>query len=67
MGRRQPVISLGGDIDALLGLSQVLGVTEMMPLLSGAPGHGEGHNSGMPAMVVAALTPHGVMRAITAW
>lgn len=60
-GEGKPVISLGSDIDALLGLSQVPGVTEMTPLVSGAPGHGEGHNSGMPAMVVAALAVKDIM------
>ncbi len=50
-----PTIALGSDIDALLGLSQLPGSAEIQPLVPGAPGHGEGHNSGMPAMVVAAL------------
>ncbi len=39
----------------LLGPSQAPGVRHARPLAPGAPGHGEGHNSGMPAMVVAAL------------
>ncbi len=54
-GDSGPMIALGSDIDALLGLSQKPGTTEIVPLVEGAPGHGEGHNSGMPAMVVAAL------------
>jgi aminobenzoyl-glutamate utilization protein B len=62
-GEGEPVIALGSDIDALLGLSQAPGVTEMRPLVPGAPGHGEGHNSGMPAMVVAALAVKDVMQA----
>ncbi len=62
-GEGKPVIALGSDIDALLGLSQVPGVSESTPLVSGAPGHGEGHNSGMPAMVVAALAVKDIMLA----
>ncbi len=60
-GTGKPVIALGSDIDALLGLSQVPGISETTPLVSGAPGHGEGHNSGMPAMVVAALAVKDIM------
>ena len=60
-GEGKPVISLGSDIDALLGLSQVPGVTGMDPLVAGAPGHGEGHNSGMPAMIAAALAVKDIM------
>ncbi len=54
-GDSGPTIALGSDIDALLGLSQKPGVADIEPLVPGAPGHGEGHNSGMPAMVAAAL------------
>lgn len=50
-----PMIALGSDIDGLLGLSQFPGVAKITPMVEGAPGHGEGHNSGMPLMVVAAL------------
>ena len=50
-----PMIALGSDIDGLLGLSQYPGMAEITPMVEGAPGHGEGHNSGMPLMVVAAL------------
>ena len=56
-----PTIALGSDIDALLGLSQVPGSSQIQPLVPGAPGHGEGHNSGMPAMVVAALAVKDLM------
>ncbi|MEX0741054.1 MAG: peptidase dimerization domain-containing protein [Pseudohongiella sp.] len=51
-----PKIGLGSDIDGLLGLSQIPGQPTIEPLVRGAPGHGEGHNSGMPAMVAAALS-----------
>lgn len=54
-GEGGPMIALGSDIDGLLGLSQYPGVAKITPMVEGAPGHGEGHNSGMPLMVVAAL------------
>lgn len=56
-----PTIGLGSDIDALLGLSQLPGTADIQPLVIGAPGHGEGHNSGMPAMVAAALAVKDLM------
>ena len=56
-----PTIALGSDIDALLGLSQLPGSPEIQPMIPGAPGHGEGHNSGMPAMVAAALAVQDLM------
>ncbi len=68
-----PTIGLGSDIDALLGLSQLPGSSEIQPLVIGAPGHGEGHNSGMPAMVAAALavkdlmTEHDIKGRLKVW
>jgi aminobenzoyl-glutamate utilization protein B len=56
-----PKIALGSDIDGLLGLSQYPGVVDMKPMVEGGPGHGEGHNSGMPMMIVAALAAKQVM------
>ncbi|WKL57597.1 amidohydrolase [Asticcacaulis sp. ZE23SCel15] len=56
-----PMIALGSDIDGLLGLSQVPGNPVITPQVPGAPGHGEGHNSGMPLVVVAALAAKDVM------
>jgi aminobenzoyl-glutamate utilization protein B len=60
-GEGGPLIALGSDIDGLLGLSQVPGSSKIMPLVEGAPGHGEGHNSGMPLVVAAALAAKDVM------
>lgn len=60
-GSGGPKIALGSDIDNLLGLSQMPGVPEITPIVEGAPGHGEGHNSGMPVMVAAALAAKQVM------
>ena len=56
-----PLIALGSDIDALLGLSQYPGIKDIKPMVAGAPGHGEGHNSGMPLIVAAALSTKEVM------
>jgi aminobenzoyl-glutamate utilization protein B len=60
-GTGGPKIALGSDIDDLLGLSQVPGSAVIKPLVPGAPGHGEGHNSGMPLIIVAALAAKDVM------
>ncbi len=60
-GSDGPLIALGSDVDALLGLSQVPGSPALKPQVEGAPGHGEGHNSGMPLMIAAALSTKEVM------
>ena len=60
-GDSGPMIALGSDIDALLGLSQYPGIKDVKPIVAGAPGHGEGHNSGMPLIVAAALSTKEVM------
>jgi aminobenzoyl-glutamate utilization protein B len=60
-GKGGPKVALGSDVDGLLGLSQVPGSPKLKPLVEGAPGHGEGHNSGMPVMVAAALAAKAVM------
>ena len=54
-GKGRPVIALGSDIDGIPQSSQVPGVACRMPLVEGAPGHGEGHNSGQAVNIVAAL------------
>ncbi len=54
-GKGRPVIALGSDIDGIPQSSQVPGVACRMPLVDGAPGHGEGHNSGQAVNIVAAL------------
>jgi aminobenzoyl-glutamate utilization protein B len=51
-----PVIALGSDIDCIPKASQYPGVAYHKPMVEGAPGHGEGHNSGIPVIVTAALT-----------
>src|ERR1700686_5200582 len=54
-GQGKPVIALGSDIDDLPQASQKPGVAYHDPMIAGAPGHGEGHNSGMPLNIVAAV------------
>jgi aminobenzoyl-glutamate utilization protein B len=60
-GQGKPVIALGSDIDCIPKASQKPGVGYHDPILEGAPGHGEGHNSGMPLNIVAALAVKKVM------
>ncbi|HXH07055.1 MAG TPA: amidohydrolase [Vicinamibacterales bacterium] len=54
-GSGRPVIALGSDIDAIPQASQKPGVAWHEPLVEGAPGHGEGHNSGQAVVITAAL------------
>ena len=54
-GSGKPVIALGSDIDCIPKASQKPGVAYHDPMVEGAPGHGEGHNSGVPVNVTAAL------------
>ena len=54
-GTGKPVISIGSDIDDIPQASQKPGVACHAPLIEGAPGHGEGHNSGQAVNITAAL------------
>ncbi len=54
-GTGKPVIALGSDIDDIPQASQKPGVAWHEPIIEGAPGHGEGHNSSMPLQIAAAL------------
>lgn len=54
-GEGKPVIALGSDIDCIPQASQKPGVAYHDPIVAGAPGHGEGHNSGEPLNIVAAI------------
>jgi aminobenzoyl-glutamate utilization protein B len=54
-GSGKPVIAFGSDIDGIPQGSQKPGVAYHDPMVEGAPGHGEGHNSGTPLNIVAAL------------
>ena len=53
-GSGKPVIALGSDIDGIPTGSQKPGVAYHDPFIEGGPGHGEGHNSGMPMNITAA-------------
>src|SRR5579871_6629689 len=54
-GSGKPVIAFITDIDCIPRASQKPGVAYHDPIVDGAPGHGEGHNSGMAVNVTAAL------------
>ena len=54
-GTGDPVIALGSDVDGIPQSNQKPGVAYRDPILSMAPGHGEGHNSGQAVNIVAAL------------
>jgi len=60
-GEGGPLIAMGSDEDDLRGLSQVPGIPTLKPIVPGAPGHGEGHNSGVPLQIAAALAVKAVM------
>ena len=60
-GEGKPIIALGSDIDDIPQASQKPGVAYHDPMIEGAPGHGEGHNSGMPLNILAALAVKRVM------
>jgi len=60
-GSGRPVIALGSDIDAIPQASQKPGVAFRASLIEGAPGHGEGHNSGVPLNITAALAVKTIM------
>jgi aminobenzoyl-glutamate utilization protein B len=54
-GNGRPIISLGSDIDGIPQASQKPGVPTHDPIVPGAPGHGEGHNSGQAVNITAAI------------
>ena len=60
-GEGGPLIALGSDEDDLRGVSQIPGDPNIEAMVEGAPGHGEGHNSGMPLIITAALAVKAVM------
>jgi aminobenzoyl-glutamate utilization protein B len=60
-GSGKPVIALGSDIDCIPQASQKPGVAYHDPIIPGAPGHGEGHNSGVPLNITAALAVKKIM------
>ncbi len=60
-GSGKPKIAVGSDIDCIPKASQKPGVAYHDPIIEGAPGHGEGHNSGNPLNVTAVLALKKIM------
>ncbi|WP_216727049.1 peptidase dimerization domain-containing protein [Hymenobacter siberiensis] len=60
-GSGKPVIAIGSDIDCIPKASQKPGVAYHDPIIEGAPGHGEGHNSGIPLNITAVLALKKIM------
>ncbi len=60
-GTGKPVIAIGSDLDCIPKASQRPGVAYHDPIINGAPGHGEGHNSGSPLNILAALAVKKIM------
>lgn len=60
-GSGKPVIAIGSDLDCIPKASQKPGVGYHDPIIEGAPGHGEGHNSGMPLNILSALAVKEIM------
>ena len=60
-GSGKPVISLGSDIDGIPQSNQKPGTGYKDWVVPGAPGHGEGHNSGQAVNIAAALVVKEIM------
>ncbi|MFO0268619.1 MAG: amidohydrolase, partial [Cyclobacteriaceae bacterium] len=60
-GSGKPVIALGSDVDCIPKASQKPGVAYHDPIVEGAPGHGEGHNSGQALNIISALAIKKIM------
>ncbi len=60
-GTGKPVIAIGSDVDSLLENNQKPGVARQEPFVEGAPGHGEGHNTGVPLSITAAIATKRIM------
>lgn len=60
-GSGKPVISLGSDIDGIPQANQKPAIGYREPMVTGAPGHGEGHNSGQAVNIVAAISVKEIM------
>lgn len=61
-GTGKPVIALGSDVDGIPQSNQKPGVGYRDAVVSMAPGHGEGHNSGQAVNIVAALAVKEIMQ-----
>lgn len=60
-GSGKPVIAIGSDVDCIPKASQKPGVAYHDPIVEGAPGHGEGHNSGQALNITSALVLKRIM------
>jgi len=60
-GNGKPFIALGSDIDCIPKASQKPGVAYKDPIVEDAPGHGEGHNSGLPLVILSAIEVKKIM------
>jgi aminobenzoyl-glutamate utilization protein B len=60
-GSGKPVLALVSDIDCIPQASQKPGVAYHDPIIEGAPGHGEGHNSGQVVNILAAIAVKKIM------
>ena len=60
-GSGRPVISLGSDIDGIPQANQKPAMGYREAMVTGAPGHGEGHNSGQAVNIVAAIAVKEIM------
>ena len=60
-GSGKPVIAIGSDLDCIPKASQKPGVAYHDPIIEGAPGHGEGHNSGTPLNIISVLAVKEIM------
>jgi aminobenzoyl-glutamate utilization protein B len=60
-GTGSPVIALGSDIDGIPQANQKPGTAGHDVMVGGAPGHGEGHNSGVPLNILAAIAVKTIM------
>lgn len=60
-GSGKPVIAFISDVDCIPQASQKPGVAYHDPIIPGAPGHGEGHNSGNPVNIAAAIVLKSMM------
>ncbi len=60
-GNGKPVIAVGSDVDCIPKASQKPGVAYKEPIIEGAPGHGEGHNSGQALNITAVLALKEIM------
>jgi aminobenzoyl-glutamate utilization protein B len=60
-GTGEPVIAMGSDVDGIPQSNQKPGVGYREAIVSMAPGHGEGHNSGQAVNIVAALAVKEIM------